>query len=304
VAIGKAVPGDTVKVAAGTYDQTVAIDKAIRLTGAGAARTIVDGAGIDPPSGANYGVLYVGDAGGAVTVSGFTFENPAPYAYTGGEPEVVALANTSASDTVVLTHNIITEGTADPNADTEFPIGLDTFKNAAATTVNANTISGTFQGALFEDNGPVSFTHNKVTTLAASTDDSTDPPTTYAAEGVFFLSDLGESITGQDASDNTFTHYAGDGIDMEAGYSNGNCATVACNGSISGTISDNRLALAGASGAAGIFLDSAYAGNDLSATVTDNRGYVTSPSQAIVQNSSAGATLSVVQSGNRIRVRP
>ncbi len=298
-AIGKAVAGDTIKVAAGTYDQTVAIDKAIRLAGAGATKTIINGAGIDP-GGTTYGVLYVGSTGGAVSVTGFTFENPFPYAYTSGEPEIVALADPSSSDTVVISNNIIVEGSSDPNDTTDFPIGLDTFKNAAATTVNANTISGTFQGALFEDNGPVDFAHNKVTNLIANT----SGPTTYSGEGVFFLSDLAESITQQDAMNNTFSHYAGLGIIMEGGYDNGNCSNVPCNGSISGTISKNHLALGGASDGVGIDLQSENNGNNLTATLTDNKGYVTSPSLAIVQQASNGATISVVQSGNTIRVRP
>ncbi len=298
-AIGKAVAGDTIKVAAGTYDQTVAVDKAVRLVGAGASKTIVNGAGIDP-GGTTYGVLYVGSTGGAVSVSGFTFENPFPYAYTSGEPEIVALADPNAGDTVVLSNNVIVEGTSDPNDTTDFPIGIDTFKNAAATTVNANTISGTFQGALFEDNGPVAFTHNKVMNLIANT----SGPTTYSGEGLFFLSDLAESITQQNASSNTFSHYAGLGIIMEGGYDNGNCSNVPCNGSISGTISKNHLALGGASDGVGIDLQSEFNGNNLTATVTNNKGYVTSPSQAIVEQATNGATISVVQGGNAIKVRP
>jgi hypothetical protein len=299
MAIGNAVAGDTVKVEAGHYNQTVTIDKPIRLLGAGTGSTTLDGSGIDS-NGPNYGVVYVGTTGGAVEVSGFTITNPFPDAYTGGEPEVVALADTNPSDSVVITHDVISEGATDVAADTDFPIGVDTFKNAATTTISHNTITGTYQGALLEDNGPASFANNKVKNLIAVTADAV----TYPPVGLFFLSDLSGSITGQNASHNRFSHYAGFGIAMEAGYSNGNCTDTPCNGSISGTLANNRLALGGASGAVGIDLQSEFDGNDLTATLTDNHGYVTSPSQAIVQQATEGATISVTQTGNHIAVRP
>jgi len=298
-AIGNAVAGDTVKVEAGHYNQTVTIDKAIRLLGAGAGRTTLDGTGIDS-SGPNYGVVYVGTTGGAVEVSGFTITNPFPDSYTGGEPEVVALADTNTADSVVITHNVISEGSSDVAADTDFPIGIDTFQNAATTTISHNTVTGTFQGALLEDNGPASFANNKIKNLIAVTSDAV----TYPPEGLFFLSDLSGSITGQDASHNRFSHYAGYGIIMEAGYDNGNCTDTPCNGSIAGTLANNRLALGGASGAIGIDLQSEFNGNDLTVNLTDNHGYVTDPSQAIVQQATEGATISVTQTGNHIAVHP
>ncbi|MGH9017191.1 MAG: hypothetical protein ACRDY1_05525 [Acidimicrobiales bacterium] len=297
--IANAVPGDTVKVAAGSYNQTVTIDKAIRLLGAGARSTTLNGAGIDS-DGPNYGVVYVGTTGGASEVSGFTITNPFPDTYTGGEPEGVALADTSPADSVVITKNVITEGTADLDAAGDFPIAIDTFQNAATTTITRNTVSGTFQGALLEDNGPATVSRNKVKNLIAVTSDAT----VFPPEGLFFLSDLSGSITGQDATHNTFSHFAGYGVIMEAGYNNGNCSTTPCNGSISGTIAHNHFALQGATDAAAIDLQAQFAGNDLTATVDDDRGFVDSPSQATVQQSSAGATMAVTQSANHIVVRP
>jgi hypothetical protein len=301
-ALSKAVPGDTIKVAAGDYNQTVAITIPVRLVGAGASRTTLDGSGIDS-SGTTYGVVYVGTTGGAVSVSGFTITNPYPDSYTGGEPEIVALADTNASDSVVITNNVLTEGTADTNAGVDYPIGIDTFKNAATTTISHNTISGTFQGALLEDNGPVSFANNQVKSLIANTDDSTDPPTVYPPDGLFFLSDLSGSLTGQNATHNKFSHFAGFGIAEDAGYSNGNCTDNPCNGSLSGTISHNHFALGGASGAAAISLDSQFVGNNLTAAVNNNGGYVTSPSQAIDVEADGGTT-DVTQNGNHIAVHP
>jgi hypothetical protein len=298
-AIGNAVPGETVKVAPGTYHQTVTIDKPIRLFGAGARRTTIDGSGIDS-SGPNYGVVFVGTTGGAVEVKGFTITNPFPDTFTGGEPEVVALKDTNASDSVVITRNVISEGTADVMADADFPIGIDTFQNAATTSISHNTVRGTFQGALLEDNGPVTFDNNKITELQPVTADAS----TFAPEGLFFLSDLAGSITGQDAGHNSFTHYAGYGIIMQAGFDNSNCSTTPCTGSISGILDSNHLALGGAADADGILLDSEFSGDDLTATLTDNRGFVTTPSGSVAQTSEDGATINVMETGDHIVIRP
>ena len=299
-ALSVAIPGDTIKVAAGTYNQTVVISIPIRLEGAGAAHTTLDGTGIDS-SGPAYGVVYVGTTGGAVSVSGFTITNPFPDSYTGGEPEIVALADTNASDSVVITKNVLTEGAVDTNAGTDFPIGIDTFNNKATTTITHNTVSGTFQGALLEDNGPVSFANNKIKNLITGTDTSTDPATVYPPDGLFFLSDLSGSLTGQNATQNKFSNFAGFGIAMDAGYSNGNCSDTPCNGSISGTISHNRFALGGLAGTAAIDLESQFAGNNLTASVNNNGGFVHSPSQAIDVVADGGTT-NVTQSGNHIAV--
>jgi hypothetical protein len=296
-AVNRAIPGDTVSVAAGTYHGTVAITKAIQLVGAGAASTTIDGQGLDT-TGTTYGVVYIGTTNGASSVSGFTITNPFPYSYTGGEPEAVALADQRVGDTVTISGNVISEGTADTGRATDFPIGIDTFKNSANTTIEGNTIKGFFQGALLEDNGPALFKKNTLTGLIANT----QAPTTFPAEGVFFLSDLSGSIHGQYASFNKFSGYGGYGIIMEAGYDNGNCSTTPCNGSISGTIANNTFALTGKAGAIGIDLEASFAGNSLTATVRDNTGYVTHPDKAIVSHGSAGATTNVTQSANNIAV--
>src|ERR1700722_16761903 len=84
-ALSKATPGETIHVAAGSYNQTVNITKAINLVGAGASKTTINGNGLDPFAlgDGTYGVVFVGNAGGQVTVNGFTITNPFPYSYTG-----------------------------------------------------------------------------------------------------------------------------------------------------------------------------------------------------------------------------
>ncbi len=307
-ALSQASPGDTIQVAAGTYNQTIDVEKPITLVGAGQGKTIIDGKGLDT-TGTDYGVIHVGtiSPGGTVNIYDFTFTDPYPYTYTGGEPEAVALADATSTDHVNFFLNGVTEGTADPNSGTDFPIGIDTFKNAANTIVQYNSLSGFFQGALLEDNGPVSFTQNYLSGMIANSDTTTSPPTAYSAEGVFFLSDLSGSITGQSATSNVFTGYSGLGVIMEAGYNNGNCSTTPCNGSISGTVNGNSFALGAASDSQGpasaIALTSKYAGNMLTATVANDTGYVTSPDTAISAQAESGGSMSLNESNDPITVK-
>jgi hypothetical protein len=146
----------------------------------------------------------------------------------------------------------------------------------------------------------VTFSDNKIEDLISNV----SAPTTYAGEGVFFLSDLSGAITGQNVTHNRFSGYAGDGVIMEAGFDNGNCSSTPCNGSIAGSIAHNTLELGGSAGQAGIYLQAEFAGNMLTASVTHNRGYVTSPTTAITTQTTSGATMSVTQSDNDIHVRP
>jgi hypothetical protein len=297
-AISKAPPGTVIKVAAGTYDQTVDISKPIDLKGAGASSTTIDGTGIDPSNNGYYGVVYVGTTGGLTTIQGFTITNPYPDAYTSGEPEAVALADESSTDSIDVVDNDIVEGTSDPNASTDFPIGIDTFLNSAQTVILDNTISGFFQGALLEDNGPATVESNVFTDLISNT----AGPTTYPAEGLFFLSDAAGSLTGQNATSNTFENYSGYGVAMDAGYDNGNCSTTPCNGSITGSISSNQFALtAGTPGAAAIALSALDNGNALTVTVNNDKGYVTSPSVGISITATGGGDISYTESGTKIK---
>lgn len=55
-------------------------------------------------------------------------------------------------------------------------------------------------------------------------------------------------------------------------------------------------------GSVGIDLSAAFAGNNLTAVVSHNSGYVTSPEKAIVSSAASGATISVTKSDNTIAV--
>ncbi len=287
-AITTATPGARINVEKGTYRQTVDVNKSVTILGAGSSSTILNGAGLDPSADGYFGVVYVGDAGGPVTVSGLEVKNPYPYSYTGGEPAAVVLEDQDAGDTINIVGDRITEGTADKHASTDFPIGVDGFHNAAATSISGDSISGFFQGALLEDNGPALVGSDKFSALIAGTDTSTSPATVYPAEGVFFLADAGGTYPAQNARRDVFSHYSGYGIAESAGYTGGN-VTPGCvaNGSIGTTLAHNSFALTGGSEAAAISLDADGTGNDLSGQVTGNTGRVTDPSKAIELRASA-----------------
>ncbi len=299
-AISQASAGESINVAAGSYNQTVDIDKSVTLLGAGAGKTTIDGSGLDPTAQGYYGVVFVGNAGGPVTVSGFTITNPYPDAYTSGEPEAVALADHNAGDQITITKDAIVEGTSDTNRGTDFPIGIDTFLNAATTDISRNTVSGFFQGALLEDNGSANLTKNKFESLISGFDGTN----TYPAEGVFFLADEGGTYTNQDAQSNQFSLYSGYGIAEDAGYTNGYCNGTLCPGGLSSTLTSNKFSLTGGSTAAAIALSATGNGDNLTAQLTQNKGYVTAPSTAISTASSSGGTLNITENGNKIHVVP
>lgn len=283
-AISQAVPGATIKVAAGDYNQTVDVSKPVDIVGASAKTTTIDGNGLDPSNNGYYGVVYVGNTGGATTVSGLTITNPYPFSYTGGEPEAVALADPTSADQVNITNDIITEGNADTSQTTDFPIGIDAFANASQTNISNDTISGFFQGALLEDNGPATVNRNTFSNMQTNYDDSTSPATAYPGEGLFFLADGGQTYTDQDATSNTFSGYSGYGIAEDAGYTGGYVdGYPACiaNGSITTALTSNSFALTGGQAGDGIFLEVTGPANSLTGQANSNHGSVTAPANAI-----------------------
>ncbi len=73
-AVGKAAPGGTVHVAAGTYPESqIILSQSVTLLGAGIGQSIIDGGG--GGGAATTGLIRVTSGAGNVTVSGFTLQN-------------------------------------------------------------------------------------------------------------------------------------------------------------------------------------------------------------------------------------
>jgi hypothetical protein len=107
-AIAAASPGDTVKVAAGTYSGGFTIDKSLKLVGAGAGATIIQGGGpvitVGVPSASTEPTVSIGGVtvtGGVNTSFGFAI-TPA-----GGGISIPAGANSATGATVTITESAI-----------------------------------------------------------------------------------------------------------------------------------------------------------------------------------------------------
>jgi len=147
-AITTATDGDTINVAAGTYNGNVAIDKSLTLQGAGAATTIIVGVG------STAAVTITADS---VTIDGFTVKNP-----TGSSPPANTFGIYAVDQSnITITNNIVTNiGNSSNKA-----MGIVIISNTAA--VDAITI-----------------TDNQISYIASGGDDGTSDPVGYSASGI------------------------------------------------------------------------------------------------------------------------
>lgn len=157
-AVNTAVSGDTINVAAGTYNESqVLIEKSVNVIGAGAVTTIING-GNTPIASAGLVRINVPliDTGN-VTFSGFTLTNPG---VTGGSRYHIFGKPISPLSTVTISNNKITGvNSSDYGLYSDRPVGSVVFDHneitntafnpilierpVGATDVHHNTISGT-----------------------------------------------------------------------------------------------------------------------------------------------------------------
>ena len=149
-AVAAASSGDTVNVAAGTYQGGFTIDQNLTLTGAGAQKTIISGGGP---------VITVGMFGatteptvairGVTITGGVTGSSPVSTAYV-GEDGVIALgggifvppaANFATGATVTISNSVITGNTAAPttSVDAGFSCGIEDCRFAQAAVAGSTT---------------------------------------------------------------------------------------------------------------------------------------------------------------------
>ena len=311
-AVSVAPSGATVRVAKGTYKQSVVIEKPITLIGQRGA--VVDGWGQDPGT-PLLGVLYIGGPGGTtasdsiggnVTIKGLTFEDPNPDGQTYGDgvclqPIIIGIYDGDPSDIITITHDTLSEGTQDPAASYDAPVGIDTLFSCAKLSVSHTTIMGVWQGMLLEDNGPADVSRNTVsglipfdapnsnTYLSASPTEPaqcvaqaiTSGTTAYAPEGTALLADDATTpMSNQTITGNHFNSYAGDGVDVTSAYAPGHLSKA--------QVDSNHFDLGGFTGSGAINVTANNGGTVSGVSIEHNVGSVMSPSTAITQNNNGG----------------
>ncbi len=168
-AVDAASPGDTIDVAAGTYKEMVSINKAVSLTGAGAASTIIDATGLD------HAIAVIGVKSPA-SISGFTLEN-------------ANLAGLLLRDSHALTVADNTVQNNDNNRGPSAPPGQGTcpgapsadgddcgegihFQGVTDSIISGNTVQGNHGGMLVTDeSGPTHDNQIIGNTIQNNTDD-------------------------------------------------------------------------------------------------------------------------------------
>lgn len=239
-ALPHANPGDTIAVAKGTYtpasettagatmtDTTILINKAISLRGAGQNGTILNDAAYYSGSAADSGIVQIRNPGGNVTISGFTFEgaitNDANSCCDDGM--FISMTDSNAADTISVSNNKFFSNMAlDPQLLGDQTDSIYIYDGNAAVSVEHNAFYGVFRAALIEGYlGRVTIKDNDINSLHGLYDITTTPPTLYYwPEAIFFLVDNNADVTApQVVAYNTFEHYSGEGVAVDAGYSGG-----------------------------------------------------------------------------------
>jgi hypothetical protein len=246
-AVDQASAGNTVVVAAGTYDEPqVVVDKPLALQGAGAGETIVDGSSASglPSNGL---LRFDSPAVGDISVSGFTFEG-ANGDNADGEALLTLISGVPAGSHVSFSKNeLLASEDLDPEIATDWSLGIHVANSAATIEVEDNLFAGMWQGILVEhSSGPTTIAGNEFTDLVPNFSD----PDSFPGEGILLLAagspgGAGDVVTTpQVVRDNSFHGYAGLGVAVQAGHHSVN--PISPNSFSDVTIAGNEIDLEGA----------------------------------------------------------
>jgi hypothetical protein len=144
-AIAAANPGDTIKVAAGHYDGGFTINKSVKLVGAGAGSTIIEGGGP---------VITVGQAfaaseptvtiDGVTVTGGVTLGNLSPDVARGGGIYIPRAAGPSTGATVTIRNSVIRDNRVAPSGavDSVASAGGGGISNDGTLTLDHTLVTG------------------------------------------------------------------------------------------------------------------------------------------------------------------
>ena len=193
VAITAASSGDTILVAAGTYNEELVIDKSLTITGAGADTTIIDGTTLTLTQSGLVTITAAGD----VTLSGFTIRN-APIVPLSDDLRICVLTQSSvAGPTYTISYNKI-YGSNDPNEYNDYGFYASYGKENIVFTHNLVTETSNNNIVCEVHTGSTEISHN---TLDAGC---------WGTDAVFFM-----TYNGQDV--NTLQNVSFNTIDMSTG---------------------------------------------------------------------------------------
>jgi hypothetical protein len=297
------VPGGTIHVAAGTYNQTANLTEPVTLQGAGESKTIIDGSNIDEGAMGYYGVIGIDNSSGTagtITVTSLTVRHPyvtaTEYSDDQAPIDISNFDKTQTGDTVDVT--AVKLGPAQDEA-TYDGIGYYSLNSVSTNHVSHDYAHGMYEAYFAEGTGgTTSFSSDMADQLVGDSSTSTY----YPPAGIFALADTSGALD-VTATYDQFHDYNGWGIVGSAGYASGNCTNNTCTGGLTLGTNHNYFDLLKAPANSGVAAIAAYASaNDyLTGNFNYSTGSVVSPDMTVsVVND--GGTVTVTDSHNTIKV--
>jgi parallel beta-helix repeat protein len=209
-AIGAAINGDTINVAAGTYIENITINKSITLQGADKTTTIIDGG--------NSGVVVLVSSTNNVIINGFTIKNSGSDINQHAGIGLVGVSNVTIENNII-TNNVT--GVAVMSSSNN-NIKNNEIKNSARygivlekhpsipsfstlNTVSGNTLTANARDGIYagQDCNSNTITNNSISGATGTTEGS------FEANGLYLWKSASNTITG-----NTITNNVAFGIEM------------------------------------------------------------------------------------------
>ena len=198
-AISSASDGDTIMVAAATYNEEVDINRALTIIGAGEDTTIIDGATVPPVANGLVAITATGN----VTFSGFTVKNAYGSAVSGGyNVRIEIYTHSSVSGVTYTISNCKIYGTNNASEEQDYGFYAQSGKENIVFTHNLITQTGANNIVLELHTGSTDISNNILDAGA------------YGTDTIFFMTYDGINVTTlQSVCNNTFDMGTGEAFD-------------------------------------------------------------------------------------------